>query len=457
MLVLCKPHAAYDATVAHISDIAVDSNLSANVLQRINKDLPDVMSSDVTLGCKVRVNPSDNTKFDIVKLTDANNQIKYVDNFTDPNNPLVVYREFADIIGISATKIAEGAITYIALDGRKDPSDPNFVVQNNNDNYWQYGDFPYYIQIGSLVHSDRAHITYVSKYPYSSRSLYIQMRQYWTMFGRMNDSGNVYGPNGANLKINRTAGKCWAVGINSANTDGQRNQNLVSSNAATGCYFYYARTDGTGTWGSSPITIFVDPNHYDTLNGLATVNPGKWTVQLIYFVPDIVYAPSLNLSYIVYGQRQFDNYQQALYHYSDPFVKDSALAWSIVRGWLIVKQGATSLSDPDQAIFIEAPRGGLAYLTSARKAGVLSINGQYDEDVFLDTSNIDSSTNRRYASDVEKDAMDSANVPTGSNPFATMNDIPVVPPEEIVEANSPVTEAAAFAAGARIVIRVDLL
>jgi hypothetical protein len=73
------------------------------------------------------------------------------------------------------------------------------------------------------------------------------------------------------------------------------------------------------------------------------------------------------------------------------------------------------------------------------------------------TGDLTESTDKNYVNDNVDAALSAANSPSGSNALATMNDIPVVPGDEIVEAASSGAEATAFTNGAKIVIRTDLL
>lgn len=420
---------------------------------RLQQHISNLMSSRVVSGCFFRPNALDSTRFDIYKGPHLANVIEYVDNFTDPLVTQIVRRTFDDMIGVVATQRSAFSTSFVALDARLDPSNPSFVVQQPGDDFWTYEEFAYLVQIGSLIHSDKVHITNATGHPYYDRELYTQIRQFWTSFGRYNDSGNLYSAS-IGLMIKKSAGYLWAQAVNRPNSS--KNVNLVSF-PATFPYSYlaYAVTGSDGVWTSGAPTVYIDPNHRDTLHGSVAVSPGAWTVQCGYLVPDILTVP---FTYIQYGQKEYADLPTAIFHYQDPCVFDPSLnSWAVPRFWLIVKQGTTNLNDPtNPAIFIEAPRFG-GFTQKAASAGVLSVNSAYGENISLTAANIPEATNLRYLSDTEKSALDSANAPTGLNPFATRADIPNVPPIQIVEADSAAAEAAAYAAGAAMVIRTDLL
>jgi len=317
----------------------------------------NVMSTGVLTGYYLRINGSDNTKFDIYKGSDASNTAVVVNNYTNPLAPTLTVVTIADQIAVVPTVIATGSLSYIAIDASGN------IHQSNT--FWTPGQSRDWFYVGTLIHSDRVHIQAVSNAPTYPADVYLQLRDFFDSFGRFNIDGNVVGANGANLQLNKSAGATWAAGV--AYDSGRSNPNIVPDGATTGSWFLYAETESgpspPQTWTASAPTIYVDPNNYDTLNGLAAVPAGKWTIQTFFWATD------LQVLYIQYGQQYYDSLLLATEAMQNAFVVDPNLGWATFRGYMIVQQGATALNDPAQAAFFPAGKLGLASIISGGSGG----------------------------------------------------------------------------------------
>jgi hypothetical protein len=153
----------------------------------------------------------------------------------------------------------------------------------------------------------------------------------------------------------------------------------------------------------------------------------------------------------------FDSRQEAINHISDTIQRHPILMEQdfAKRGYVVVKQGATSLADSSMASVIEAGKYGIGI--KGAPVGILSVNEDLGPAVVLDAGDIEPTADRNYMTANEADAASGANSPSAANPFATINDIPIVEPDEIVVAANASAETVAFANGAKIVIRSDLL
>jgi hypothetical protein len=80
--------------------------------------------------------------------------------------------------------------------------------------------------------------------------------------------------------------------------------------------------------------------------GRGSVGAGKWTIQLLSF-----YAPT-QANDFQYGQMVYDTYADAYAARFDPVQINPFNNYNTFRGWLIVQQGCTDISDTDKAKFI---------------------------------------------------------------------------------------------------------
>lgn len=165
--------------------------------------------------------------------------------------------------------------------------------------------------------------------------------------GFVNISGNEFSANGANLSINKSAGVMFKIGCNyDIDSTNPHNKTLVSLSPAT---FQYRFSDGSnGTTGT-----VIDPNNLDDgAGGLTALANNQWSIQRIYsFVSNNVK--------IQRGVESFATKAAAIEGInSENYVTEPSIAANgLLRGWLVVKKGATDLSGVD-AQFLPAPKFG---------------------------------------------------------------------------------------------------
>lgn len=159
--------------------------------------------------------------------------------------------------------------------------------------------------------------------------------------GSINKFGNVYESNGANLLFNKTAGESFRFSGNVADTTSPNS--LINPLQTAIDPFWYILQDGTDTSQVSE----VDPNFYDVAGVKTAVPSGKYTIQRMYFYP------GSEVNYLTYGQALYSSMGAAIPNigHEAPVLNDVALDGGILRGWLILKDGATDLTDPLQAHF----------------------------------------------------------------------------------------------------------
>jgi hypothetical protein len=322
-------------------------------------DGTDALSSGLSTGLLyggiLSVNALDDTKFDI---TDGAGII--VDNYTNPASPSLVLVEWEAQIGVTDPHIADGTETYISIDENGD-----FVFAETEQDCISRRT---YISVGWTSHPDLTTLEDARTQPVLAVDALNQFVDFLTVFGAFNIDGNVYGPNSTNLTIKRSAGRTFEAGVNYPTTP--LSPHVISTTdeapVADIWYFYRDPVEPTGWNNNVPSVSVIDPEHWDDGTGtLATVTTGKFTLQLITF-----YAP-WDVTDIQYGQVVYDTLADAEEHVLaavdlNPWNSD----WDTLRGWLIVKQGATDLTVAADAKFLVASRFGVIQGAAGGTGGV---------------------------------------------------------------------------------------
>jgi len=168
--------------------------------------------------------------------------------------------------------------------------------------------------------------------------------------GFINKSGNLFSANGANLTLDKSVGELFATGSNyDSATDNPHTKTLA---ALTGLTFQYRYSDGSnGATGTAITPDVLD----DGAGGTTAVGNNQWSVQRIYsFISNNV---KIQLGVTDYASKADAISGIA----SELFVTEPSIAANgLLRGWLVVKKGATDLSDTAEAQFISAGKLGEA-------------------------------------------------------------------------------------------------
>jgi len=271
-----------------------------------------------------------------------------VDNHTDTLNPTAQLISWAAQTNINVTNIAVTDRTFIALNAA------GAVLQSGVD--WTNVDHKNYIVLGNLGHANRASIVAFRNNPDPSFDATARLSDLARAIGPFNVDGNIFSPNGINLNLNKSSGHTYRIG-NNFHTD-KKDTDTTTDNVENVVSFLYSHLDGSGGHTLvTPATIVIDSDNYDDGTGiLATVPGGRYTVQVIKYFSGIQGGPSTRIEY---GQKTFSTFVAALDLLPDPeHIDNPAFAAGVTRGYLIIKAGATDLSDTDQALFVEAAKFG---------------------------------------------------------------------------------------------------
>ena len=174
-----------------------------------------------------------------------------------------------------------------------------------------------------------------------------QLHDFIKAVGVLNLDGNIYGPNGANLMLNKSMGTVFGLGINAQD---YLNPHQLTIPSQTGLIFRYRLQNGFEYADRTSI----DPANYDNGGVLTALqNNNRWSVQHINLFQS-------GLARIQYGQEEYNSLEEAEADLkTGNFVVENNIGSNaIFRSYLIVKKNATNLSDPLQAKFIPVGKFG---------------------------------------------------------------------------------------------------
>lgn len=325
--------------IINYNGVLYKNNTGTNTDVTPNTDLTDwevldasiSHSTGVQLGGVLSVG-SPNTTFSI---SDGFGYI--IDNMTDPFNPEAERINWSGLTNIAATNIATQLITFISIDLN------GAVIQQAS--RWSNSERRDRIIIGVIVHVDNISIDVVNNEQQVGQDAVSQIYDILNGLGFINVEGNVFGANGSNLLINKTAGTMLGSGINYANNINNPHQLILPG--LTQANFQYRLQNGTNLTGLTNQTI--DPDFYD-VGGVATPVPGKkYTIQHIY-------SFTSNNVKIQPGQGVYNKIDDAIVAInSDAFVTEQSIKENgLLRGYLIIKEGTNDLTDAKKVRFIEA-------------------------------------------------------------------------------------------------------
>jgi len=309
-----------------------------NITDSMRTELSDVMSTGLISGATLSINSSDHAKFDITSGTAV-----IVDNFSDGSAPTRYIVPIAAQVGVIDPHLATSDTVYVGVDiyGSLFFKEDIFNAHERRQ----------YALIGWLDHVGRTQIEFASTEPALITGIGHSLQDFFYSFGSFNVMGNEYSANSA-LTIKRSAGKSFNPNQNYGNDRDE--PHLITSNAQTPCPVFYYYRDGAEGWiNDTPVQANLDPNYYDDGTGtLAAVPAGKFTIQTLSFYP------FWESNDIQYGQGVYNTLAEAQAAISLPVENDPYNSVDVFRGWLIVKQGTTDLTDPTKALFVTASKLG---------------------------------------------------------------------------------------------------
>ena len=197
--------------------------------------------------------------------------------------------------------------------------------------------------MAEVSHANLAVIDYVNKSPYALYTGNQNLVDLSLAVGILNLSGNIFSPNGANLKVNKSAGSYFSIGAN--HSINPRNPNVLDRPQEITPLLYRFLRGGLTT-----VSTDIDPDFYD-LNGVLTaMSNNHWQVQRFYMLGTLIG--------VAYGQVSYPNFADAFANYDKEIINGTQTDAFLLRAYLIVKKGATALNNSAQAVFHPAGKFG---------------------------------------------------------------------------------------------------
>lgn len=372
----------------------VEFDDSINTLNELIVEKQNLPTGYIT-GMTLSINSLNNTKFDIAPggyvITD----------FSDIENIDVRIIRYDGMSGITPAYLTTNNITYVGINGNEQIIQKNVPFTNEERRTIAI--------LGAVIHSNLTNINVTNEIKAPIVAPTNQLHDLIKAIGVLNIDGNIYGPNGANLMLNKSMGTVFGLGINAQD---YLNPHQITIPAQTGLTFRY-RLQNSFEY-SDRTTI--DPANYD-LNGILTPlqNNNKWSVQHINLFQS-------GLARIQYGQTQYNSLSEAEGALkTGSFVVESNIGDNaIFRSYLIVKKNASNLSDPTQAKFIPVDKFGnvVSGAVSLTFQTIIDVLGYTPEDVANKTDVISTGNTTNYPStlavrqelDLKQDVLTAENV-----------------------------------------------
>jgi len=271
-----------------------------------------------------------------------------VDNYSDPENPEYTYVSWPELIVTASAFPGPGQNatqprTNIAID-------VNGSVFEKADKFTPQ-DYREKIVLGRIVHVTSPVITRTLSLPLTTYSRGFHWFDLASAVGPINIGGNIYSAGGTGKTIQKSSGQTYRVGTNYV-TD-PTSPDITTDSGENPVTFRYRFRSGSNFAEAAPTTL-VTGSLYDNGSGtLQTVNNNQWTVQRIFFFA------ATGTTIIQFGQFLYNSKSAAqLTALNETFITDPNLSEdAILRGYLIVRGGATNLSSTDDAEFLEATAG----------------------------------------------------------------------------------------------------
>jgi hypothetical protein len=250
--------------------------------------------------------------------------------------------------GLTAQSTAySGILTYVSINSSGNP-----IYQTSRPTNQQIRD---QIFLGVLVHVNSTNIDTINNEQSVIVSGTNQLHDLAEAIGFINSSGNEISSSGTALRFKKDAGTVFAMGSNWVNNIKDPNNistPLVDTNGAG--IFQYRNRDGT----SSALNLQnLIPGIYDdgsAYNGSTpSVTSNDWSIQRVYLFTS-------NNVKIQPGQDTYNTQTEALNgittenFITEPSIKENGL----LIGYIVVRGGATDLSDSGDAVFLQASKFG---------------------------------------------------------------------------------------------------
>jgi hypothetical protein len=286
---------------------------------------------------------------------------------SDPEAIIDTNVSWITVTGHTPTNLASDGISLIGYDS-------SGVLIEKLGTAISFVDSVNYVWIGAITHMGGV-ITEVIPTPanlaYNGSTSFFNFVNF--VIGPANMNGNVYGPNGVNMKIDVIGGSAFILGSNFRNDKKVPDIPVLPTIISTSFYKVYREVNPSMIIKyDGALVTDIDPTQYDDGSGtLAAVTAGYWTIQRIF-------RNRAGSTFVAYGQQEFVSKALALEALgSEPFQEKNPLPFDLFRCSLLISESAIDLSDIAEAIFFAQSsfRSGGAFSASSTIPGITSPGG----------------------------------------------------------------------------------
>ena len=253
-------------------------------------------STGLREGGEMSINSGDNTLFDVTAGSGT-----IVDNFTNPENPVITSVVWDNLTGLTVTNLTGDSGSFIFLDSNLN------TIQYGISNPPTSADYRDNIFLGILGHANFTNIINTFNTPIPIVSPINQIQDIASAIGPFSIEGNRLSGISGSLELEKSSGRSFSYGAN-FHTD-TKVPSVVTSGLLSGDTLIYA----TGTNILGPTSTNIDPNNYDP-NGLGVITsiPGGSR----YVTHRVWHIPQQNLLVFQYGQYYYTNIATAKEEFS---------------------------------------------------------------------------------------------------------------------------------------------
>lgn len=290
-------------------------------------------SSGILSGCVLSVGPAGN------QITIGSGTLGFTDYTVNPLQPTRVPMVFPGAV-VTITGIATTPQTFIGIDST------GAVIQQPTrfTNTQRRSIAP----IGIAIHTNLVSVNVTNEEGGLIRAGISQVHDLMEAIGPLNLEGNQYSANGANRRIDKSAGRWFKFGVKALTQPLDPNTITLASGVAI---TFRQRTQT----GEIPVDVQdLDTTNYDVGGVVTDMSPAN------RFQVKRVYQFQSNLTRILYGQTLYSTLDEARAAIaSQPFVTEANAAINgMLRGYIIVKDGCTNLSNTAECQFIDVAKFG---------------------------------------------------------------------------------------------------
>lgn len=308
------------------------SGLTQNIADSTNTISKKALITGLYHGGRLSIN-ANNTKFDIMS------GYGYVKDSYNVDTPITKYIYWNNLTGITPTFLLTKPVTHVSI------SSGGTIIQRESEPTLL--EIKKEIYLGVVVHTQNTTISSTATRPMIGKNIGLQFNDYITAFGLLNigiDSNKISGHTG--MTFTRKSGALLGRGINYDNDE--RIPHTISVDGSTIVSFRY-RTIG-GSNGSQLTNI--DPTTFEqSADNVITITGDSncATTQRVYMFPSTGIA-------IQRGQKVYKSIIEAYVNlsYERVIINNDINSDAILIGAIIVRKGATDLTNPMDAVFVDA-------------------------------------------------------------------------------------------------------